>query len=78
MGVMTPARDEGHNRHDTLPAMTGKGTTRQTVRIDALLWQRFGNSAEKADRDRSALLREFVRWYVGDVDELPERPRRRR
>lgn len=78
MGVMTPARGTPENRHDTLNGVTGrsgKGTARQTVRIDEELWTKLGAACEAAGIDRSAALRAFARWYVGEDDaELPERP----
>jgi hypothetical protein len=52
---------------------SGRGTARQTVRIDHELWDRFGVAARSVGVDRSALLREFVRWYVHETG-LPERP----
>lgn len=36
------------------------------------LWVRFG---ELAEPDRSVVLREFIRWYVGEQDaKMPKRP----
>lgn len=75
---MTPARGTSKDRHDTLAAVTGrsgKGTARQTVRIDEELWTKLGQACEAAGIDRSSALRAFARWYVGEDDaELPERP----
>lgn len=64
---MTHATLDDKNRHDTVAAMTGKsgrGTARQTVRVNETLWQQFGEVAEAAGTDRSTLVREFIRWYV--------------
>lgn len=75
---MTHATPERENRHDTLSGVTGRsgrGTARQTVRIDEALWERFGAVAESQDTDRSALLREFIAWYVRDQGaKMPKRP----
>jgi hypothetical protein len=82
--VMTHATPGTENRHDTLTPMTGRsgrGTARQTVRVDEALWKRFGDARERAGaKDRSAVIREFIRWYVRDRDEqgrpvpMPKRP----
>lgn len=39
-------------------------------------WQRFGGAVRQAEpnMDRSKVLREFMRYYVGDTDRLPQRP----
>lgn len=37
----------------------------QRFRLDAEPWQRFGDMAEAAGTDRSAVLRQFVLWYIG-------------
>lgn len=71
---MSPATDSPQGRHDTLITMTGKGTTKRTIRIEPALWSRFGAAAERAGRDRADLLRDFARYYAGDVDEPPVRP----
>jgi hypothetical protein len=53
-------------------ARSGRGTARQTIRIDEDLWNRFGQVAEP---DRSTVLREFIRWYVGEPGtKAPKRP----
>lgn len=78
MGVMTPPVAAPSNRHDTLSGVTGKsgkGTARQTIRIDEVLWERFGRSAAAVDSDRSAILRDFIRWFNHDPDAMiPARP----
>lgn len=46
-------------------------TAIRTVRMDDPLWERFGAATD----DRSAVIRQFVHWYVGDEGwELPSRP----
>jgi metal-responsive CopG/Arc/MetJ family transcriptional regulator len=63
-------------RHDTLPAVTGRsgrGTARQTIRVDQDLWTRFDEAAKRLGVDRSTWLREAVRWCVGEPDAAPPR-----
>lgn len=73
---MTQAMGRDTERHDTVADVTarsGRGTARQTIRVDESLWQRFG---ALADPDRSTVLREFIRWYVGEPDaKAPKRPK---
>ena len=56
--------------------MPAEGTPFRRIRIDDDLWERFDNAVRRADPDsnRSAVLRKFTRWYVGDIDEPPQRP----
>lgn len=46
------------------------------IRMDDDLWTRLDMAAKQADPDsnRSVLLRKFARWYVGDIDDMPQRP----
>jgi Arc/MetJ family transcription regulator len=54
--------------------MPGKGTTRRTIRVDADLWTRAGEQAVEGGTDRATVIKEFLRWYVGEPDaELPGR-----
>lgn len=57
-------------------AMAPEGTPFRRIRMDDDLWKRLDEAAKRADPDsnRSALLRRFARWYVGDMDEMPQRP----
>jgi hypothetical protein len=81
---MTHATPPDKNRHDTLSDMTsrsGRGTARQTFRVDESLWKRFDEAVRRAGADdRSSVIREFIRWYVHDRDEqgkaarMPKRP----
>jgi hypothetical protein len=77
-GVMTHATQGPDARHDTLAAVTGKsgrGTARQTIRVDEALWEQFGERAASVDNDRSALLRDFMRWFVREPGaKMPKRP----
>lgn len=58
--------------HDTPEADTvikvtgrsGRGTARQTVRMDEDLWEKLDTVAKELGTDRSALLREYARWAV--------------
>jgi GIY-YIG catalytic domain len=49
------------------------------LRMSDDLWNRLGDALKRADPDsnRSAVLRKFARWYVGDIDDMPQRPSRR-
>lgn len=53
-----------------------EGTPFRRIRMDDDLWERLGAAVKLADPDsnRSALLRRFARWYVGDIEEPPVRP----
>ncbi|MDT0270232.1 hypothetical protein RM844_28575 [Streptomyces sp. DSM 44915] len=49
-------------------------TPRQTVRIEAELWSRAGEMLGPGQR--SAAIRDFLRWLTHETDQLPERPER--
>lgn len=50
--------------------MPTEGNTRRAFRLDDdALWERFAAAAEANGSDRSAVLRDFVRWYA----DMPER-----
>lgn len=71
---MTHARGSAENRHDTLSGVTGKsgrGTARQTIRVDEGLWERFGKVAEP---DRSTVVRDFIERYVAEHERAEESP----
>jgi len=57
-------------------AMPAEGTPFRRIRMDDDLWERLEEAVKRSDPDsnRSAVLRRFARWYVGDIDELPQRP----
>jgi hypothetical protein len=44
------------------------------VRVPEELWIKFGEATGRAGTDRSAVLREFIRWYVRERRTPPERP----
>lgn len=51
--------------------MPTHGNTNRAFRLpDVALWERFG---EMAEPDRSEVIRQMIRWYVGE-GELPQRP----
>lgn len=56
--------------------MPAEGTPFRRIRMDADLWERLDKAAKAADPDsnRSIAVRRLVRWFVGDIDELPARP----
>lgn len=60
--------------------MPAEGTPFRRIRMDDDLWQRLEEAAKRADPDsnRSVIIRRFARWYVGDIDEMPQRPDPRR
>jgi hypothetical protein len=58
-----------------------KGTPHKALRVDPDLWERFGEAVTLAQErygeplDRSAVLREFMRWYAREDDaSLPVPP----
>lgn len=62
------------------PKMAQDGTPFRRIRMDDDLWKRLEDAAKRADPDsnRSVLLRRFARWFVGDIDEMPQRPEPKR
>jgi hypothetical protein len=50
------------------------------VRAHIDLWRRFAAAVKRKDPEsnRSANLRSYMRWFVGDTDEMPQRPERPR
>jgi hypothetical protein len=81
MRVMTQTSDPLGNRHDTLIGVTGRsgrGTARQTIRVDEGLWERFDEVTKQMGTDRSGWIRDAIRWCVGETDVSPPvRPERR-
>lgn len=75
---MTHASISAGRRHDTLTPVTGRsgrGTARQTIRVDEDTWEKFGTRAQAAGADRSAVLRDFIRWYNREPGaRIPRRP----
>lgn len=53
--------------------MPREGSPNRAFRMEDIgLWTRFG---EVAEPDRSAVLRDFIRWYVREPEaKLPKRP----
>lgn len=57
----------------TLYDVTENHTPLRPVRVEASLWEEFGRLVGK--RNRSAVIRDFIRWYVGERGaKLPKRP----
>lgn len=56
--------------------MPTRGHTRRAFRLDDDdLWEMFRTTTDGAGTDRSAVLRQLVRWYVGEKGvKLPDRP----
>lgn len=56
--------------------MAPEGTPFRRIRMDDDLWERLDETVKQMDPDdnRSAYLRRFARWAVGDIDEMPRRP----
>lgn len=77
---MTHATPVPENRHDTLTSVTGRsgrGTARQTIRVDEALWEEFADATTRAGADRSTVLRAFIAWYVHKPGAKPlKRPER--
>jgi hypothetical protein len=72
---MTPTSPESNcpdtPESPTLIAVTGrsgKGTARQTIRIDHELWERFGRVADHLGVDRSQLVRDYIEKLVDEHD----------
>jgi hypothetical protein len=51
-------------------------TPLRRIGLDDDLWERFEQAVKSADPDsnRSANVRRYIRWFVGDIDEMPQRP----
>ncbi len=73
---MTPTKAPQSPRHDTLRPVPSKGSERVSIRMpDSTLWDEFGQATDDQAKDRSVVLRDFMRWYLRKPDaELPERP----
>lgn len=69
---------EGSTAHVTMgDAVPPPGTPFRRVRMDDDMWARFDEAVRKAEPelDRSKVIREMVRWYIGETDDLPRRPK---
>lgn len=88
---MTPSRRIAPERHDTpaenchdtptadtviaVTVKSGKGTARQTIRMDEDLWEKLDEAAKAVGTDRSSYLRDFARWAVREKGaRMPQRP----
>lgn len=55
-----------------------RGRPKATIRIDPVLWERFREVAESLGTDRPSLVREWIRWAVGEANaQPPRRPEQR-
>lgn len=70
---MTPTRHTGQDCRDTLIPVTGKGTSRHTIRAEDALWDEFDAAAKLLDSDRSTLLRDYMAWVLRKPDARPPR-----
>ncbi|WP_341719834.1 hypothetical protein QQG74_09105 [Micromonospora sp. FIMYZ51] len=77
---MTPSTSATRKRHDTsldqrhdtsaadtvsdVTSKSGRGTARQTIRMDEELWEKLDAAAKAVGTDRSSYLRDFARWAV--------------
>lgn len=53
-----------------------KRTPLRSIRMEDDLWRALDNAATANGFDRSSLVRQLVRWYLGVPDaQLPQRPR---
>lgn len=54
-------------------------TPLRRFRMSDDLWTRFDAAVRQVlvPANKSVVIRGFILWYVGDTDELPERPARR-
>jgi hypothetical protein len=61
-------------------AVAADRTPLHRIGFDKDLWERFEEAVRRVDPDsnRSANLRRYVRWFVGDIDDPPKRPEPRR
>ena len=51
--------------------MPGRGTPRWAIRVPEELWAAFGAATSEMGKDRSAVLRDFMRWYVREGEAKP-------
>ncbi len=55
--------------------MPTEGTDRQGFRFPTKMWRRFGAAAKKNGTNASALLQDFIYWYLGEPrSKPPKRP----
>ena len=72
--------DGGHPPEKSTCAMVGAMPSKHGVKsrnlrgVEDHEWERFGELTYATGDNRSAVLRRFIQWFVGDTDELPERP----
>lgn len=58
-----------------MPPPDDNKTPTRPIRVPLDLWARFGEVAKQLGTDRSALLRDFMRWMARDPGaKMPRRP----
>lgn len=59
--------------------MPPRGETFRRIRMPDEMWEAFNRAVQTADPelDRSKVIRQFIRYYIGETDEMPRRPGRR-
>lgn len=58
--------------------MPGRGTPHVGIRVDPVLWERLAEVAAALGTTRAELIREWIRWAVGESGaQPPQRPERR-
>ncbi len=56
--------------------MPSEGTERQGFRYPRRKWRRFGATAEKNGTNASALIQEFIDWYLSEPKcKAPKKPK---
>ena len=80
---MTHASESTESCHDTIGPQggdgvtkrVGRGTARQTIRIDQEIWDEFETLATRMGTDRSSLIRNYVLWMLRhEKGQTPRRP----
>jgi hypothetical protein len=56
--------------------LAAEGTPFRRIRMPDDMWEHFRVAVARGEPelDRSKVLREFIRWYVGETNDLPRRP----
>lgn len=58
-----------------VPVEDWNNTPTRPIRVPLDLWGRFGEATKRQGTDRSAILRDFMRWYAHDDGaKMPRRP----
>ena len=59
--------------------MPRPGDPMRVIRMPDEMWDALAAAIKEAEPEleRAKVVREFVRWYIGETDELPRRPMRK-